>query len=80
MYRAATFVAFAFLMILPNLCVAQTSEGTPQTSGEKGTPASTPSKTEAPVAAGSQKIHEVDTPTAAARTTKTGGNTNGGSN
>ncbi len=80
MYRASTLIASAFMMILPGLCQAQTTEGAPQSSGEKGTPATVPSKTVAPVRAGSREMHEVDTPTAAVRSTKTGGNTNGGSN
>ena len=41
---------------------------------------STPSTTKAPVAAGSTQMYDVATSTEPARTTKTGGNTNGGAN
>ena len=64
----------------PTPASAQTTEGAPQQSSSRGAPATTPAKTLAPVAAGSEEMRRVPVPTEPPRTTMTGGNTNGGSN
>ncbi len=80
MIRASATFAVVLAAAIPGLAVAQTTEGTPLTSSNKGTPASMPAMTMAPVAVGSTEMHAVPTPTEPPKTTRTGGNTNGGAN
>ena len=80
MKRTSIAAAFVFAISPLSCALGQTTEGAQQSSSSKGAPMSTPSTTRAPVAAGSTQMHDVATPTEPARTTKTGGNTNGGAN
>ena len=80
MKRTSLAVALVIAISPLSSAFAQTTEGAQQSSSSKGAPMSTPSTTQAPVAAGSTQMHDVATPTEPARTTKTGGNTNGGAN
>ncbi len=77
---ALILAAVILAAIMPGVAAAQNSEGAPKTSSNKGTPASIPPTTLAPVAIGSSEMHRVPTPTEPPKTTMTGGNTNGGAN